>query len=233
HHISKSKKMNRHYDYIIAGGGGAGLSLAYHLADSSLRDKKILIVERQAKNINDRTWCFWEEGEGTFEAVVHHRWPQIFFSANGFSKKLDLAPFQYKMIRGIDFYNHVFKKIAPVSNFEVRYENIQSLKDSPAVATVVTDQNVYHGDYVFSSIPSGNQDFSSYNYLLQHFKGWVIRTEKPAFDPQVATFMDFDFPQDGEVRFFYVLPVNEREALVEIAIFSSSIWQGERYEEAL
>ena len=225
--------MNRHYDYIIAGGGGAGLSLAYHLAGSSLRDKKILIVERQPKNINDRTWCFWEEGEGAFESVVHHRWPQIFFSANGFSKKLDLAPFQYKMIRGIDFYNHVFKKIAPISNIEVRYENIQSLKDSPTVATVVTDQNVYHGDYVFSSILPGNQDFSTYNYLLQHFKGWVIRTEQAAFDPQVATFMDFDFPQEGEVRFFYVLPVNEREALVEIAIFSSSIWQGERYEEAL
>ena len=35
--------------------------------------------------------------------------------------------------------------------------------------------------------------------------------------------MDFRVEQDDETRFFYVLPFNEREALVEIAIFSGEI----------
>lgn len=225
--------MNRHYDYIIAGGGGAGLGLAYQMANSALSNKKILIIERQSKNQNDRTWCFWERGQGPFESIVRQSWQRIYFSANGFSERLDLEPFRYKMIRGLDFYNLVLKKLAPLSNVEIKYENIQTIKDSPVVATVVTEHNQYHGDFVFSSILPGNQDFSKYHYLLQHFKGWVIRTDEPAFDPKVATFMDFDIPQDGEVRFFYVLPTSENEALVEIAIFSKNIWEGERYEEAI
>jgi lycopene beta-cyclase len=41
------------YDVIIAGGGAAGLSLAYHLVRSPLRDCSILIVEKEAKDQND------------------------------------------------------------------------------------------------------------------------------------------------------------------------------------
>lgn len=37
------------YDYIIAGGGAAGLSLAYQLVQSSLRDRRILIIDRDEK----------------------------------------------------------------------------------------------------------------------------------------------------------------------------------------
>jgi lycopene beta-cyclase len=47
------------YDFILSGGGLAGLSLAYHLINSPLRDRSILIVDKDAKQQNDRTWCFW------------------------------------------------------------------------------------------------------------------------------------------------------------------------------
>jgi lycopene beta-cyclase len=36
----------QHYDLIIAGGGAAGLSLAYHLLLSPLRNRSILIVDK-------------------------------------------------------------------------------------------------------------------------------------------------------------------------------------------
>ncbi len=55
-----SSPLRNSPDYIIAGGGMAGLSLAYYLNESrSLRDKKVLIIDRDAKTANDHTWCFW------------------------------------------------------------------------------------------------------------------------------------------------------------------------------
>ena len=39
------------YDYLIVGGGAAGLSLAYHLAqEPRLAGKKVLIIEPEAKD---------------------------------------------------------------------------------------------------------------------------------------------------------------------------------------
>jgi lycopene beta-cyclase len=57
------------YDYLITGAGAAGLSLAYHLNQSGLSDKRILLIDRAPKTSNDRTWCFWEVQPGSFEAV--------------------------------------------------------------------------------------------------------------------------------------------------------------------
>ena len=96
------------YDYIIAGSGCAGLSLLYRmLKEPTLSSKKILVIDKEAKVQNDRTWCFWENEPGLFESIVHHQWKKLVFHAPEFSKQLDLKNQTYKMIRGIDFYNHV------------------------------------------------------------------------------------------------------------------------------
>src|SRR5688500_13885450 len=102
--------MNR-YDYIIAGAGAAGLSLLTHMINSgNFADKKILLVDRTPKNQNDRTWCFWEKDNGLFESIVFRRWSNMWFHGDDGSSKLhDILPYQYKMIRGIDFYKHCFK----------------------------------------------------------------------------------------------------------------------------
>ncbi|NCC33692.1 MAG: FAD-dependent oxidoreductase, partial [Chloroflexia bacterium] len=50
-----------HYDVIIAGGGAAGLSLAYQLINSPLRDYSILVIDKGNKQRNDRTWAFWTD----------------------------------------------------------------------------------------------------------------------------------------------------------------------------
>ena len=52
-------------------------------------------------------------------------------------------------------------------------------------------------------------------YLQQHFKGWYIETPDDRFDLSAATIFDFRTPQDGELRFFYLLPTSPRSALVE------------------
>ena len=52
------------FDYVICGGGASGILLANSLvSDSFFSNKKILLVEKDSKAVNDRTWCFWEKSE--------------------------------------------------------------------------------------------------------------------------------------------------------------------------
>jgi Brp/Blh family beta-carotene 15,15'-monooxygenase len=53
--------------------------------------------------------------------------------------------------------------------------------------------------------------------LVQRFTGWHIRTEAECFDPSSIDLMDFESSvTSGRTTFFYILPFNEREALIEV-----------------
>ncbi|HLT52021.1 MAG TPA: lycopene cyclase family protein, partial [Arenibacter sp.] len=59
------------YDYIIIGAGAAGLLLADGLGkDPFFRNRSILLLDRDLKQKNDRTWCFWEAGKGDFDIIL-------------------------------------------------------------------------------------------------------------------------------------------------------------------
>jgi lycopene beta-cyclase len=124
------------YDYIIAGAGGAGLSLLHYLMQSSsLVTKSILVIDKSFNKTNDRTWCFWDANISAFENLVHHRWNTISIHAEGFDKELPTAPFSYKMIQGIDFYNSVLSKAKTKTNIhfqEATILNISVLDSSSA-----------------------------------------------------------------------------------------------------
>jgi lycopene beta-cyclase len=224
-----------HYDYIIAGGGAAGLSLIYHLLQTRLGQKNILIIDRDEKQANDRTWCFWEAGPGPFEAVVHHRWQHTYFHGENYSDLLELHPYQYKMIRSSDYYQHIKQAIAVYPNVEWLSAEVQGMHEAGLKAQVVTSAGTFTADWVFSSLrdPRERAHLNGYTYLLQHFKGWVIQTPQDFFNPRHATLMDFRIAQHGECRFFYVLPTDARTALVEFTLFSPKLLPEPEYEAAL
>src|SRR5512141_30339 len=92
------------YDYLIAGGGASGLALAYAMAQSSLRGKSILIVERDAKDQNDRTWCFWSDKPTRVDHLAYRTWDRVEVISDNYHEVFDIHPYTYKMIRGIDYY---------------------------------------------------------------------------------------------------------------------------------
>lgn len=159
----------------------------------------------------------------------------MYFHAPDFSQLLDLQPYTYKMIRGIDFYQRVYQTLASFSNVTVVNEEIRSLQEKEDVAEVVTDQHTYRGKWLFSSLRDADEvkQANGHQYLLQHFKGWEVRTKQPFFNPQAATLMDFRINQQGDCRFMYVLPTDEQTALVEYTIFSDRLLEPTRYEQEL
>lgn len=223
--------MSKVYDYIIAGSGAAGLSLLYGLlSDSSLSKKNILVLDKEPKNKNDRTWCFWEKENGVFEEIVHHQWKQLIFHGEDFSRTLDLNNYTYKMIRGIDFYNHVLQLAAQFDNVTFLYEEIRSMESDSKVGIVKTTKNEYHAPCVFNSTTLFNPEVRADNSLLQHFMGWVIKTPNEAFDKSVGTLMDFRVDQSHGDTFMYVLPTTSDTALVEYTLFTEKLLDKEEYK---
>lgn len=227
----------KHYNYIIAGAGCAGLSLLMRMMeDTYFADKKILIIDQAHKNTNDRTWCFWEQKPGLFESIVHHQWQYVNFYSKNIFAKLDLNPYQYKMIRGIDFYETVMHKTIGFPNIEFRYEKVLSINTTATKAILQLKNESLTADYIFNSIlfEKDTKVLSKNTYhLLQHFKGWVIETDNAAFDPHIATLMDFRVSQDNGTAFFYVMPTSTTSALIEYTLFTDKLLLDSAYDLAL
>ncbi len=230
--------MNKssHYDYIIIGAGAAGLMLAdAMLKDDFFSGKSILLLDKDSKQTNDRTWCYWEKGVGQFDAIVHKKWNAIYFSGKKFSKRYAIHPYTYKMIRGIDFYNFVFENIKVHQNLYFKQTKVTDVIDIGEGVKVVTANENYIAGKVFNSVFDYGMAThqNKYPVLQQHFVGWFVKTQKSVFDPAQATYMDFSIPQKNNTRFMYVLPTSETEALVEYTLFSENLLQKDEYENAI
>ena len=222
------------FDYLIAGTGAAGLSLAMHIcSDPRLRQKKILMIDRQEKNSNDRTWCFWEDGDGFFQPVVSHQWAKAWFHGQNSSRLLDLAPYRYKLIHAADFYQYCRNYLQKLENVSWLGGEITDLSGQGEKASCRVNGEIHEAGYIFSSIFEKPELRKGDHYLLQHFTGWKIKTGAAAFDPAQPVLMDFRVGQERGATFVYVLPFSEREALVEYTLFSGSLLQPREYESGL
>jgi lycopene beta-cyclase len=200
-----------------------------------LSHKKILLIDKAPKLENDRTWCFWEKEKGFFEPLVYRQWEGLTFRTDQYASLLDIAPYQYKMIRGIDFYRHCFNVLQEQSNIDICYTEIKQVQQESGTILIHTSEGYIPTGQalVFNSLYTPAPPDPQKHYLLQHFKGWVIETAQPFFNPEVATLMDFRVNQDNGTTFVYVLPFSETQALVEYTLFSPALLTDQQYEQAL
>ena len=218
------------YDYIIAGAGCAGYSLLYHLLqDPFLCKKKILVVDTNFNKGNDRTWCFWEDTDGPFESIVCKKWSNIEILKGRMQRLLPTAPFEYKMIQGIDFYQYISAFAKGFDNVEWIASKILSINTAHGGARVQWEGGAANADYVFSSI-HGDRIQSA---LWQHFKGIVVEFDDAVFDKSVARLMDFNVPQMDATAFMYLLPMTDKKALIEYTLFSPNILETAEYDLVL
>jgi len=228
--------LSSKYDFIFCGAGCASLSLLMRMIRSGkFADKKILLIEKETKTRNDRTWCFWETQPGYFEDIVYHKWNTISFLSNDFSATTNINPYQYKMIRGIDFYKYCFDEIKKCPSIEILNGNLSTGYSHKEGVTIRIDDKTLHLDSatVFNSITSLENKQSGEIKLLQHFKGWVVESAKPFFDPGIASIMDFRVHQDHGTTFAYVLPFTETKALVEYTLFTKTLLEKQQYDAEL
>jgi len=223
------------FDYLIAGGGAAGLSLAYAIAqEPGLSQRRVLLVEPHAKDQNDRTWSFWTDTPTWFDDIVAHEWGKLAFRSPTFEQVFELKQYRYKMIRGLAFYRFVHAALKDNPQFTLVTGTVESLADTPEGVVAHTSAGQFTARYAFDSRPPQlTKNPAKYRYLLQHFIGWEVEADHDVFDPTTVEFMDFRGPQCQEARFIYVLPFSPRKALVEYTLFSAEVLPAAEYEAAL
>ncbi len=218
----------KRYDFIIAGAGASGLSLACHMVTGPLRYRSILIVEKSLHDHASKTWAFWEKagsppgGWTLFEGVTPHEWRQLLVATPRRRLALHTGPYCFKAIHSTDFYTCAHRKLSQFANVEFLEGDVDAVEETEAGASVFVEGNEYEGRWVVDSIfrlPEFNPA-RRYRYLKMQVQGREIETDRPSFDKQVATFLDFRTPQPsrdsgGGVHFLYVLPYGEHHGLVE------------------
>jgi len=226
----------KHYDYIFTGTGLSTLMTVYKMVLSgNFADKSILLLDENQKKTNDRTWCFWAKEETIWNSVISKKWNSALFANEEFKRNLELKPYEYNQIRGLDFYNFVFEELSKHSNITFLKEKITDINELEKHVFIGTEENRYTCNYLFNSIYTKAFALSQTKYpvLQQHFLGWFVKTQAEIFNPEQATFMDFSVEQKGNTRFMYVLPTSKTEALVEYTLFSENLLPKEEYENEI
>ena len=188
----------KEFDYIIIGGGCAGLSLAYELEiHNKLENKTLAIIEPRSEYKRDKTWSFWKVTSHNFEDCVKKNWTNFSINISSGSKHLECNNFPYQTIDSGLFYAKINNKLKKNKNIFF-FKNTKDIK--------------LDNSFIFNSVPSikGNE-----NNLWQHFCGVEIETNNNIFDENIFNLMDFNCDQRDSVHFFYTLPFEKKKALVE------------------
>ncbi|SDS57588.1 lycopene beta-cyclase [Formosa sp. Hel1_31_208] len=221
-----------HFDYIIIGNGLAGLQLALRLSSDSFFDtKQIALIDPSEKNQNDKTWSFWETQPSQWSSIIHKSWCKAAVLTSKKAIDLSLEPYSYNTIRAIDFYTLAKSKLKQKGNIHFIVENVTSVTEDQSVI-VTTPDNSYSATHVFDSrVP---EEFSRVSKdsisIIQHFKGWVIKTENDCFDENKVIMMDYRLKDGDQTTFTYVLPFSKTEALVEFTYFTEHIVKSHVYD---
>ncbi len=188
----------KEFNYIIIGGGCAGLSLAYELQiNNKLDNKSLAIIEPRSKYIRDKTWSFWKVFDHNFDDCVIKNWSNFSINTNTKSYELKTKNFPYQSIDSGYFYKKINDEL-------IKNKNIQFFKNISEIRT--------NNSFIFNSVPETNLDRSK---LWQHFQGIEIETDNDVFDNEIINLMDFNCEQKNSVHFFYTLPFAKNKALIE------------------
>jgi lycopene beta-cyclase len=194
----------KEYDYVIIGGGCAGLSLAYELEiNNKLKDKTLAIIEHRKEYKRDKTWSFWKVFNHNFEDCVIKSWNNFTINISGNSHELVNKNFPYQSIDSGKFYKKINSKLSTNSNISL-FKNLSDINSENSI--------------IFNSVFDGELNKSG---LWQHFQGIEIETSKDIFDDEILNLMDFNCDQRNDVHFFYTLPFGKNRALIETTWLSN------------
>ncbi|MEU5399117.1 lycopene cyclase family protein [Streptomyces sp. NPDC005963] len=228
-------------DVVIVGAGAAGLCLAHALTAPGGKRLSIVLVEAPEGPLRppDRTWCFWEEGEGEFEDAVVASWRRLrVHGPDGERIERRLDALRYKMVpsaRLEEVVTERFGSTSGVRRVEATAHEVRRVTQGAEVRCTTVDgtELTVRGQSLYDSRPPAVRP-PARTTLLQHFRGWFVRTDEPAFDPGVVELMDFRVPQPRHgLAFGYVLPLGPQDALVEYTEFSRAPLSRQAYESAL
>ena len=223
----------REYDFILAGGGMAGLSFAYYLSQSSLSSRRILIIDRGIRN--EQTFCYWNSEACEFDFLAEKSWDSLYFhSARPSSLKIAIEPYSYRKINGNAWFSFIEAELSKHPNIHFLAAEIESIAYQGLGCCVTTSEGpFYASEKIIDSFSPFPCDNANPKHLKQHFLGWVVECNFNNFETDAAHLFDFRVAFGNECEFMYVLPTSPRKALFEYTFFSSTLREPDYYRDKI
>ncbi len=214
------------YDYAVCGLGMAGLALSAHMSELLPAESNVLLLDPRRAYQRDKSWCFWHTHDGLMDSAISHRWSRWSVHWQGRAVVHESSQNPYAHIDSGAYYRHALDLIERHPGFDHRAGlAAERLLSGSRQVQIAAGERCHRVNRVFDTRPRRPAPGT----LLQHFQGWEVQCEYPAFDPSTVTLMDFQATDDGDIHFFYVLPYSHHHALVESTHFSPQVLPRENY----
>lgn len=209
-------------DLVILGGGCAGLSLAWRLAELGKSCPKVVVVEKRISYTNDRTWCFWDDHDARLDGLITRQWRSLKISALEKTVHFDCGTAAYQMLAASNFYDRALQVIGTCPAITLQLGQAVAVDPSPGPTgwTVLTDQGTVTSRWVVDTRPQALEAVGGAT-LWQSFYGHEIHCDVDIFTPELADLMNFTEQVKDQISFTYVLPITKRHALIEATVFSA------------
>ena len=161
----------------------------------------------------------------------------IFTSREKTRKKYPIAPYSYKMVSGIDFYERYLKRISSYPNITFRQETVTKNNGSKAYRSKSTysNKNTYRpGRLLVAILVLKNlRPLQNILFYSNTLSDGLYKQKKPVFNASQATFMDFSVHKKAIPVLCMFCHFSRHLALVEYTLFSETLLPKEEYEEAI
>ena len=179
----------KEFDYIIIGGGCAGLSLAYELEiNEKLKEKTLAIIEPRIEYKKDKTWSFWKVAAHNFDDCVKKSWENFSINIPKKTNHLECINYPYQSVDSGLFYEKINNKLKKNKNVSF-FKKISEINSK--------------NSFIFNSVPSIKKEHLN---LWQHFCGVEIETQNNFFDDEIFNLMDLTVIKEKVFIFFTHCP---------------------------
>lgn len=200
------------FDLVILGGGCAGLSLAYRLAQHE-NAPRTLIIDPRVEYINDRTWCGWPVTSHPFQDDVRARWHALTLHTDQAITTVESHRYPYEMLEAERFYARTLTAIddhPSITRIQARAVDVEDRENG--VTVMLDSGETVKARFGVDTRPQPKPLTSP--WLWQDFAGINVQADEM---PQHAKLMDFRVGEDPQagIDFLYVLPYAPNQALFE------------------
>ena len=221
-------------DLALVGGGGAASLVLAALDRHGVTGLRVAVVDPVHKRGQDRTWAFWGLPGDDLDPLLSASWSQVDVVTRAGRRVLTLDPLRYAMLRSAPVYDRAAAAERRLDAVRISAPAGELHDDGERVTVRDPEgRELVRAGWVLDSRPRRPKRPGRTSWL-QHFRGWWLAADRPTFDPQRAVLMDFRTPQPQRgVSFGYVLPVDDRFALVEYTEFGPELLDDAGYDAAL
>jgi lycopene beta-cyclase len=213
----------RRFDFVIAGAGLAGLTLAAALA-RRFPERTLLLVDPRPERVGlgspaqpdlDRTIGFWLAGPPPFAELIEHSFARLRVDGPGGARTLELGEHRYHTLRWATLRDHLLAELRERPSVTRQHGRVAGVVAADPLLAIVDGEPVAAAHAFDSRLELARLRHAPGRVLTwQSFCGLHFEVEHPRFDPEQATFMDLRASTAERLRFLNVVPRSPRAALV-------------------